>query len=165
MSDEVLKEVSSLEEDVMGSRLNEYFERDDQIKQLTKYQDEVKKIAREYVTSHGSPDSKGSIKMEIPEGKMQLIVRESVSLDQDKAVAFMESHSFTGAIKVSYSVDEDYLADLYKTGKISTDDLRSLVVKKSNTALYLRKPKAKDESSDYTVSKSGLASVFAALEI
>lgn len=154
----------SLDREDMGRELNDYFQRDDEIKELTKLQDIIKSHAREYATTNGTPDNKGSIKVDIPEGKIQLIVRESISLDEEKTVEFLQSHGFNGAVHFKPVVDEEVLADLFREGQVSVEDMRDLVVRKSNTALYLRKPKMKEEQ--YSAKDKGvLSSMFAALEL
>lgn len=151
--------------DDMGVKLGEYFQRDDIMKELSKLQDAIKGQAREYAIINGTPDSKGTVKIDLPEGKIQLIVRESVSLDEDKTVEFLRSHGFDKAVCLKPMVDEEVVAELFREGSISIDDMRELVVKKSNTALYLRKPKSKDEQYTSTKDKGTLTELFAALEI
>lgn len=154
----------SLDRQDMGRELVDYFQRDEEIKELTKLQDQIKTHARDYANLNGTPDNKGSIKLDLPEGKIQLIVRESVSLDEEKTIEFLQSHGFNGAVHFKPVVDEEVLADLFRDGQVSVEDMRDLVVRKSNVALYLRKPKAREEQ--YAPKDKGvLSSMFAALEL
>lgn len=155
----------SAEENDMGRELVEYFVRDDEIKELTKLQDEIKSHAKEFAHSTGMADSRGSIKVELPEGKIQLIVRESVSLDEEKTLEFLQSHGFDGAVYSKPCVDEEMLAALFREGSISVDDMRDLIVRKSNVALYIKRPKAKEERRSDDRDKGVLSSIFAALEV
>jgi len=157
------KQVELLSEDKMESRLEEYFKRDSEIKELTKEQDEIKAEAREYAIANGTPDSKGSIKLELSTGKIQLIVRETIKLNQEKAIRWLTEHGMDDCIEMVPVVSEEKLEEKFKSGEISARDLASLLDRKSNTALYLKKPNVKESAEKEDTSM--YRSILDALEV
>lgn len=140
----------------MESLVAEYFGVDAEIKKQTKRKDQIKELARAYVHEYGSEDSKGSFRVEIEAGKIQDIIRQSVSLDEEKAIELFTDLGLTECLDVVEKVviNEAAVEEAMKTGRLSAEQLQSVVSRKHNFALYIKKPTAKESAEKESETKS-----------
>ena len=108
------------------SQVSEYAKLRDQSKLIKTRMDELAKIIKDYSRKNGVKDDKGSFYCENESYVFGQQARKSVSLDQEKSIAFLKQHGFPSAIKTVEQVNEEEVERLLQEGSLSIDDITAL---------------------------------------
>ena len=108
------------------SQVAEYAKLRDQSKLIKTRMDELSKIIKDYSQKNGVKDDKGSFYCENESYVFGQQARKSVSLDQEKSIAFLKQHGFPSAIKTIEQVNEEEVERLLQEGSLSIDDITTL---------------------------------------
>ena len=125
----------------INTELIEYFNLDSQMKRVKGEIEDKKKILKEYLYEHGIPDAKGSIKMSLDEGKIEDIVRESVKINDERAVSILQRKGFLECLKevTVYEIIESNVEKRASEGDLNTEDLSAMMDTKTTKAFYVKK--------------------------
>jgi len=121
--------------------LRSYFELEKDAKDIEKQLKDKKGILKVYLYEHGTPDAKGSVKMAFDEGKIEDIMRESVKINEERAVALLQRKGFAECLKeiLVYEIVESNVEKRASTGDLTSDDMRDMMDVKKTKAFYVKK--------------------------
>lgn len=113
-----------------------------ELSKKSKLIDERKKFLsdaiKNYAQSNGSKDDKGSFYCESPYFTFGAQCKKSVSLDEDKAMDFLESKGFTECIRTVPKVDEVALEKRVSQGDITQEEFESITKTKTTYAVTVK---------------------------
>lgn len=139
------KSAITVDKDTIEGFVTEYSE----LSKRSKIIDERKKFLGEaiknYVQSNGTKDDKGSFYCENNSFTYGAQCKKSISIDEDKAMDFLESKGFTECIRTVPKVDEDALEKRVSCGDITPEEFESITKSKVTYAVSVKAKETIDE--------------------
>lgn len=130
----------------------------DELSKRSKVIDERKKVLSEaiklYAQTNGSKDDSGSFYCENESFTFGSQCRKSISLDEDKAMDFLESKGFTECIRTVPKVDEGALEKRVSCGDITPKEFESITKSKVTYAVSVKAKETVDEMPEVQVAAS-----------
>ena len=143
--EESKEDLRVLPEGEMNKELRRYHRLKDQSDKTAQAMKDIKDEAQAFIDYRNvTPDAKGSRKLALEEGRIESINRRQTALDEEKAVDFCKARAnLTSCVEevTVWRLNEEEFERKILSGEITTEDLRDLVVIRTNTALYIKKPK------------------------
>ena len=130
--------VMTVKESDLSKMLIEYSELSKQIKLLDERKKSLGDTIKCYAMDNGSKDDKGSFYCEKDNFTFGAQCKKSVSLNEDKAMEFLESKGFTECIKMVAKVDEEALEKRCSTGDITPEELESITTSRVSYAVTVK---------------------------
>lgn len=119
--------------------LREYAEIREKEKLLKERKDQLSKYIKEYVSSNGAKDSKGSYYSENEKFVYGSQAKKSVKINEDKAKNFFSSKGLLDKVITTVEqVDETKIEQLIAEGEISPEDIEQIVDIKVSYSLDVR---------------------------
>lgn len=119
--------------------LREYAEIREKEKLLKERKDQLSKYIKEYVSSNGAKDSKGSYYSENEKFVYGSQAKKSVKINEDKAKNFFSSKGLLDKVITTVEqVDETKIEQLIAEGEISPEDIEEIVDIKVSYSLDVR---------------------------
>lgn len=120
-----------------------------QLSKQSKIIEDRKKVLSEaikaYAQTNGTRDDKGSLYCESDYFTFGAQCKKSISLDEDKAMDFLESKGFTECIRTVPKVDEDALEKRVSCGDITPEEFESITKSKVTYAVSIKAKETVDE--------------------
>lgn len=130
----------------------------DELSKRSKVIDERKKVLSDaiklYAQTNGSKDDNGSFYCENESFTFGSQCRKSVSLDEDKAVEFIQSKGYNDCLKTVIAVDETALEKRVSCGDITPDELETITKSRTTYAITVKKKETTAEMPEVQVAAS-----------
>lgn len=123
----------------IDAKVQEYYLLREESKTLKNRMDVLAKEIKEYASSNGVKDDKGSCYCENESFMFGQQAKKSVSFVKDKAIKFFKSKGLVDAVKLTEVVDEDAVEKYIEEGLITFEDLESITETKVTYAIDLKK--------------------------
>ena len=138
----------------IDSLLAEYDKLREEKKTIEAQMKKLSEDIKDYAEKNGVKDDKGSFYAENPFFTFGKMAKKSVSLVQDKAIAFFKKKKLTEAIKTVEVIDEDAVERYIKDGKITFEELESITETKVTYAIDIKKKEELPQVEETTVQLS-----------
>lgn len=122
----------------IGNLVSEYSELSGKIKMLDERKKTLGELIKNYAKENGSKDDKGSFYCTDDSFTYGAQCKKSVSLNEEKAKAFIQSKGFDECFKTVVVIDEEALDRRVSTGDITPEELESIVDVKSTYAVTVK---------------------------
>lgn len=133
----------------------EYNELRSKSKFIKSRMDELAKSIKEYLKKNVTPDAKGSYYEESNEFVYGNMAKKSVKLNQDKAKEFFTQRNLLEDVTdVKVVLNEDKIEKVLQEGKITQEELESLVDIKVSYSIDIKEKKQEDEIVEVQVVSS-----------
>lgn len=117
---------------------------------------QMKKLAtqiKDYATVHGNKDDKGSYYIDSKDFLFGAQHKQSVSLDNDKALAYFKSHGLESYIKTQEYIESDDVDKLSAKGTIPFEDVEGMCKVKSSYSVLVKAKADADAVPEVQVSE------------
>ena len=131
--------VTNFPQQSIYDKVNEYYELREKSKTIKSRMDVLAKEIKEYASTNGVKDDKGSSYCENKDFMFGQQCKKSVSFIKDKAIEFFKIHGLHNAVKITEVIDEDEVEKYINEGSISFEDLESITETKVTYAIDLKK--------------------------